>query len=83
MKAIGLSITSSLCLAASAYAVPPTVSNIRASQQPGTKLVDILYDVADPDSASLTVQVEMSADSGVNYDHSRAKRSERPDFQRK
>jgi len=32
-------------------AVPPVVSNVRASQRPGTKLVDIYYDVADADIA--------------------------------
>jgi hypothetical protein len=57
-----------LLFASAALAVPPTVSNIRATQRAGTKLVDILYDVADPDSALVTVQVEMSSDSGVSYD---------------
>ncbi len=50
------------------YAAPPVVSNLHAAQRAGTKLVDITYDVADPDSGSLTVQVEISANSGVTYD---------------
>ena len=56
------------CLSIGAYAVPPTVSNIRASQRAGTKFVDVTYDLADPDSALVTVQVELSSDSGVSYD---------------
>ena len=51
-----------------AMAVPPTVSNIRAVQRVGTKFVDVTYNLADPDSASVTVQLEMSSDSGVSYD---------------
>ena len=30
-----------------AFATPPEISNVRASQREGTKLVDIYYDVAD------------------------------------
>lgn len=46
-----------LALTATSHAAPPTVSNIRASQRASTKLVDIRYDLADPDSAAITVQV--------------------------
>ena len=38
--------------------MPPTITNIRASQRAGTKQVDIVYDVADPDSSAVTVQIE-------------------------
>ena len=58
----------SLVFTAAAPAVPPSVSNIRATQRSGTKLVDILYTLTDPDSGSLTVQVEMSSNSGQSYD---------------
>ncbi len=59
----------SLFLAATAaQAVPPTISNIHASQQAGTKFVDIYYDAVDPDSASITVQVELSSDGGKTFD---------------
>ena len=31
-------------------AAPPVLSNVQASQRPGSQLVDISYDVSDPDS---------------------------------
>jgi formylglycine-generating enzyme required for sulfatase activity len=46
---------------------PPVVSNVRASQRPGTQLVDIYYDLADPDSASLAITVLVSTDGGASY----------------
>jgi formylglycine-generating enzyme required for sulfatase activity len=45
----------------------PVVSNVRASQRPGTQLVDIYYDLADPDSASLAITVLVSTDGGASY----------------
>jgi len=50
-----------------ASAAPPVVSNVRASQRPGTQLVDIYYDLADPDSASLAVTVLVSTNGGSSY----------------
>ena len=50
-----------------ARAVPPVVSNVHAAQRPGTKLVDITYDLADSDSNSLTVGVEISGDGGQTF----------------
>ena len=49
------------------FAVGPTVSNVRASQRPGTQLVDVYYDVADADSSALTVSVAVSTDGGASY----------------
>ena len=49
------------------WAVDPLVSNVRSVQRPGTRLVDITYDVADSDSPTVVVAVEVSADSGVTY----------------
>ncbi len=49
-------------------AAPPVISNVTASQRPGTKLVDIRYNVADPDSTSLTIQIELSANGGQTYE---------------
>jgi len=46
---------------------PPVVSNVRAAQRPGTQLVDIYYDLADPDSASLAITVLVSTDGGASY----------------
>ena len=48
-------------------AAPPQVSNIRASQRVGTKLIDILYDVTDAENDPLTIVVQMSSDSGTSY----------------
>ena len=61
------------CLAALALALPvdaadPVVSNVRAAQREGTKLVDIHYDVADADSATLSVTVSVSVDGGATWD---------------
>ena len=41
------------------HAAPPEVSNIRATQRSGTKLVDIYYDVTDPENDTLTVSVQI------------------------
>ena len=48
-------------------AAPPVVSNIRASQRGGTQLIDIYYNLSDPDSGSATVYVSVSADAGATY----------------
>lgn len=50
-----------------AFAVGPTVSNVRASQRAGTQLVDVYYDLADPDSSALTVSVAVSTNGGASY----------------
>ena len=50
-----------------AFATPPEVSNVRASQREGTKLVDIYYDAADADGDLLKVRVEVSDNDGVKY----------------
>lgn len=68
MKTPVLIAFASLGLTLWSAAAPPVVSNVRASQRPGTKFVDVQYDIADPDSAVLTVQIEMSSNSGQAYD---------------
>ena len=50
-----------------ALAVDPIVSNVRAKQRAGSRLVDITYDVADPDSPKLTVYLKVSADGGATW----------------
>lgn len=45
----------------------PRVSNVRAEQRPGTQLVDIWYDLEDPDSDLLTITVEVSDNGGASY----------------
>ena len=49
-------------------AADPVVSNVSASQRAGTELVDIAYDVADSDSAAITVSVQISTNNGAGYD---------------
>jgi hypothetical protein len=48
-------------------AAAPVVSNVRASQRPGTKFVDIYYDVSDPDSSALSIWILISSDGGATY----------------
>ena len=45
----------------------PVVSNVQAKQREGSRLVDITYDVADPDSPTLTVYLKVSADGGKTW----------------
>ena len=45
----------------------PKVENIRAAQRPGTKIVQIMYDVEDAENDKLTIRVEISADGGERY----------------
>jgi formylglycine-generating enzyme required for sulfatase activity len=56
-----------LCLVNAADPVPPQIANLVAGQRPGTFLVDIGYDLIDPDSQTVYVLVECSADGGKNY----------------
>jgi len=48
-------------------AVDPIVSNVQAKQREGSRLVDITYDVADPDSPTLTVYLKVSPDGGKTW----------------
>ena len=48
-------------------AVDPVVSRVQAKQREGSRLVDITYDVADPDSPTLTVYLKVSADGGATW----------------
>ena len=48
-------------------AVDPIVSNVKAKQREGSRLVDITYDVTDPDSSTLTVYLKVSADGGATW----------------
>ncbi len=65
-----LILTAGLSLASWTSALandPPVVTNVTASQQQGSTLVDIYYDVDDPDSDVLWVSAVASADGGVTY----------------
>ena len=46
---------------------PPAITNVRASQREGTKLVDIYYDAADADGDLLKVRIEISDNDGAKY----------------
>ena len=48
-------------------AAAPVVSNVRASQRAGSKVVDIYYDLADPDSATVRVSLQISSDGGTTW----------------
>lgn len=50
-----------------AQAAPPVVSNVRSSQKGGTKLVEIYYDLSDPDGDLQTVEVQVSGDGGLTW----------------
>ena len=45
----------------------PFVSNVHVDQRSGTKLVDIGYDVSDPDGDLLTITVSVSDDGGSTF----------------
>jgi sulfatase modifying factor 1 len=49
-----------------AVAADPVLSNLTAAQRPGTKLVDIRYDVA-ADTPTVKVTLEISSDGGTTY----------------
>lgn len=50
-----------LLLPALLSAAAPVVSNVRGVQRPGTKLVDITYDLSDSDSATVFVSIQLFA----------------------
>ena len=58
-----------LLTAGTALAADPVVSNVALAQRlDGSGLVDITYDLADPDSPSVAVAVQMSANAGASWD---------------
>lgn len=64
MKAIVFLV---LCLSGILQAASPVISNIRASQRPGTKLVDVFYDLSDGDGDLQLIQLAASSDGGLSY----------------
>lgn len=60
-------VTNTIAVRASSGEGAPIVSNVRAAQRPGTKLVDIAYDVASV-SPALTVALDVSTNAGATYD---------------
>lgn len=47
--------------------VPPQIQNLVSAQRPGTFLVDITYDLVDPDSKTVYISVEASSNGGSTY----------------
>jgi formylglycine-generating enzyme required for sulfatase activity len=69
-SALSVNLIGVLLMVASAWqvlAVDPVVSKVQAKQREGSRLVDISYDVADPDSPTLTVYLKVSADGGATW----------------
>ena len=68
-SALPLIVITGLLLAAGvAQAADPVVTNVRTAQRTdGSGLVDILYDLADADSPTLAVAVQLSADGGAHW----------------
>jgi len=57
-----------LLASARANAATPVVTNVVARQRTdGTGMVDITYDLADPDSATVCISLEVSTDGGATY----------------
>jgi uncharacterized repeat protein (TIGR02543 family) len=50
-----------------ALAADPVVSNVRATQLPGTGALEILYDLEDADATTLTVAVNISTNGGSTW----------------
>lgn len=59
-------LVASLCLV-STQAADPQIQNVSAAQRPGSYIVDIAYDVIDPDSPTVYIFVEISANGGTTY----------------
>jgi hypothetical protein len=55
-----------LLLPAAVHAANPVISNLTASQRPGTKLVDITYDVT-ADTPTVSVSLRISSDGGATF----------------
>jgi uncharacterized repeat protein (TIGR02543 family) len=58
--AVAVGLTSSL------FAADPVVSNLTAAQRPGTKLVDITYDVT-ADTPTVGITLRISSDGGTTF----------------
>jgi len=50
-----------------AQAAPPEVTNVLAAQRAGTMLVDVTYDLYDPDGDPMTVTLRLSEDGGQSF----------------
>lgn len=46
---------------------PPVIRNLTATQRPGTKLVDLSYDLSAPGFAGVVVRLQVSSDGGASW----------------
>ena len=53
------------CLSSAVFAADPVVSNVRASQRTGTKLVDIYYNVSDADDDEVEISLAIKDGDSV------------------
>lgn len=68
MKTLQIILAGCLMLStATIHAALPEVTSVRAEQRPGTKIVDIHYDVTDEDGDLLRIRVEVSNNEGLTY----------------
>ena len=67
MKTLLLLSLVSVFAAWTLHAAPPKVSNVAARQLPGTKIVEITYDLADADGDPIVVGVEFSPNGGRSF----------------
>jgi len=56
-----------LLLGAMPVSATPLVTNVLGEQRTGTDLVDVYYDLADADSSSVSVRLQVSDDSASNW----------------
>lgn len=56
-----------LLLTSATHAAAPDVSNVRASQREGTKLVDIYYDLTNDPGEPSNIHIEVSVDGGTTW----------------
>jgi hypothetical protein len=50
-----------------AIAGAPEVANVTAMQRSGTKLVDVSYDLNDPDGDAMAIRLYISPDGGLSF----------------
>ena len=62
-----IALATTIALTGQLMAEVPKVSNVRASQRDGTKIVDILYDVEDAENDKLVIRVQISSDGGETF----------------
>ena len=68
MNSVVFCLLWAVLLIPSMWAVEPVILKVQAERLPGTRWVDIAYEVYDPDSAFITVYLKVSADGGATWD---------------